>query len=448
MKYSNLFLKNDILKHRNARMWCVILLFVWLSFFSKAFSQVDKPISAGEVLAKLIESEREIKDVQAHFSAILIENNFPFYEYDWGYEGGKEFMRGIENATETMEIDDNKIYCTTNTETAFDGEKTYFWRHDLDHIEAGLPSRGAVAPLDGSVFKLVITPNVLLGFCAHEKGRLSCGEAIAQADSYSVNPEIELVDGHPCYVIEALGVEYDPELPTLSWDVKVWIDYQRDFRPLKIEKYWGIEGRNRWKVLNQRVDNIRLEKVDGIWFPVEGISSHFTIKETKLPEGMTDAEFIALSPEERQQQAIFEIEKSPPACNVKIDPNSIEINKGIPPEKFTIQFPHGCRVYDEFAQIGYIVGAEEEVSLPTLDDTKGGTDLAKSKKNDGMETKDAKGAREENEPEEQPVQETNDSLKEKDANLKQIYLISSIAVLVAFPVFAWFYKVRRRVRRR
>jgi hypothetical protein len=314
----------------------------------------------------MIDSERAIQNVQCSFSAVVLEKHFLNYEYAWGYEAGKEFMRGKEYYTQTTDPADNVVVRTTNVETAFDGERSYFLRHDWDHIQAGLPSRGGVRAFDGSAFTEIITPHVLMGYFAREKGRLSCGEAIRQAEAYSLKPQMETIDGHLCYVLEALGVEYDPEVPTLGWDFRVWIDPQRGFRPLQAEKYVAIEGENRWKVLNQRVDSIVLKDIGGTWFPVAGTSHHFGVKSLSPPPGMSRDEFDALPPGKRAQEGVFELEDARLTRRVQVDPESVRINKGIPPESFVVTFPLGCRVYDEFIQSGYVVGGKAALDQTVL----------------------------------------------------------------------------------
>ena len=355
------------MRHQQTSIWCGVVFYICLICISRALCQLGQPKSA-DVVSALIESERKIRDVQAHFSAVHLEKEFLSYEYDWGNQGGKEFMRGRENYTQTMNPDDTKVYNRVDTETAFDGEKTYFWRHDLAHKELGRPSRGAVSPLEGSVFKYVLTPNVLMGFSIHEKGRLSCGEAIAQADSYSVCDQLEIIDGHPCYVVEVRGVERDPEVSDLVWDARVWLDSERDLRPLKVESYYGgVEGKNKFAILHKRIDAIKLKKINGIWFPVEGVGWNFAIESVEPPSGISREEFSALPTAEQRRLGTFKIMKEPYTRKVEVDPNSIKINDGLEAEKFTVKFPLGCRVYDEFTQTSYVVGGKDEITEPTLD---------------------------------------------------------------------------------
>jgi len=322
------------------------------------------------ILQKLIASENKIKDIQANFSAIIVEkNNFPNYNFNWGYAGGKEFMRGRENYTKTEDVDDNKIDHSTRIEMSFNGEKMFTLRKDIKASQAGLPSHGFIGHLDSSAFKAYLTPAVLLGFNLHEMGRLSLAEAIRQADSYSIEEQIETIDGHSCYVINVIGVECDPEVENLCWDAKVWLDYQRDFRPLRIEKYQSIPGKNRWKALSKRIYQIKLRNFSGVWFPIEGVRTHFSVK-FKPPKDFTREDAKGLSLKNfRERVAQIELENLQLTRKMSVEPNNVRINKGIPAEEFEVKFPFGCRVFDEFIQAGYTVGAKDEITTPRLNDT-------------------------------------------------------------------------------
>ena len=55
----------------------------------------------------------------------------------------------------------------------------------------------------------------------------------------NISKEMEIISGHPCYIIEITSVEIDPGTHH-PWDAKVWVDPIRGFRPLKIEKYLEV----------------------------------------------------------------------------------------------------------------------------------------------------------------------------------------------------------------
>ncbi len=314
-------------------------------------NKTDVQISASELVAKIIESEKKIKDIQLHMTCTIPARNHTFYEFDWGYEHGKEFYSGIKHLRDSR----TETYETVKITQAFDGEKRWLLRVDPD---AQRPGGGILEP-DYTTFRGMMTFNTLLGFDAKELGRLSFAEAIAQAESISVRDKVEFIDGHPCYVIEAINLETDPSVDW-AYDVRAWIDYQRDYRLLKFEKYRSISGKNRFKVVSRQVDNIKLKKIDGIWLPIQGDRTSFSTNVIRPPKGMTRAQFAALPTEEREQVGVFKLTPMVPTRRLEIDVESIRLNKGIPAERFTIVFPDGCEVYDEFTSKRYVVGEPSE----------------------------------------------------------------------------------------
>lgn len=310
-------------------------------------------ISATDLVAKIIESERKIKDIQLHMTCTIPAQNRTFYEYDWGYDDTKEFLSGTDNRKDSR----TGAYRSVKVIRAFDGKREWLFRNDP---KSSRPSGGITEPNPNFSFSGgIMTFNTLLGFDAKELSRLSLGQAIAQAESVSVKEQVEFIDGRPCYVIEAINLETDPSVHW-AYDVRAWIDYQRAYRPLKFEKYRSIPGKNRFKVVSRRVDNIKLEQINGIWLPIEGTRTTFSTNDIHPPKGMTAARFGALPSEQRLQLGVFKLTPMGPMRRLEIDVESIRLNKGISPEAFTIAFPKGCEVYDEFAGNRYIVGEQSE----------------------------------------------------------------------------------------
>ena len=313
----------------------------------------DVQVSAEELIAKIIESEKKIKDIRLQMTCTIGALDRTFYEYDWGYEDTKEFLSGTTNTKDSR----TGAYRSVKVIRAFDGKREWLFRNDP---KSSRPNGGITKPNPNFSFSGgIMTFNTLLGFDAKELSRLSLGQAIAQAESVSVKEQVELIDGRPCYVIEAINLETDPSVHW-AYDVRAWIDYQRDYRPLKFEKYRSIPGKNRFKVVSRRVDNIKLEQIDGVWLPIEGTRTTFSTNDIDPPEGMTAARFGTLPSEQRLQLGVFKLTPMVPTRKLEIDVESIRLNKGISPEAFTIAFPKGCEVYDEFAGNRYIVGEQSE----------------------------------------------------------------------------------------
>ena len=111
----------------------------------------------------------------------------------------------------------------------------------------------------------------------------------------------ENIGDQECYIISGEISKY--------FKYRVWIAPDRDFRPLKIEHYYG-EGKEGWKTAT----DIKLEKIDGIWFP-------------------TYAEMVPVGDED--------------VLPITIKVLEVELNKKLPDKTFDIEFPHGTWVSNE-----------------------------------------------------------------------------------------------------
>ena len=130
-------------------------------------------------------------------------------------------------------------------------------------------------------------------------------------------------------------------------------------RPLRYEKYWDKGAGLRWKLLHDRIDSIRLQKIDGIWFPVYGEARQFSWDFEPAPgfarDDFKDMDFH--SDEEAFATGMLVV-TSRPSClfTVQVDPATVVLNKGVPAERFSISFPKGTLVHDDFLQTDYEVG--------------------------------------------------------------------------------------------
>ena len=70
-----------------------------------------------------------------------------------------------------------------------------------------------------------------------------------------------------------------------------------------------------------------------------------------------------MEPEEAILHVDFQAVPMLPMKRIQVDAASVSFGKEIPSEKFTIQWPEGTTVWDDFTQISYKVGAQGGVSL-------------------------------------------------------------------------------------
>ena len=311
--------------------------------------------NAIELTDNIKDSERQIHDMQMHVDWYEPETNNKLVIFDWGFENGKEFIEGykwggVDGTTPTAKV-----------KYAFDGDKQRNFRHNTGEER----TTGGIYGLTPTTFSVYGTPKTLLGYAVAQNTPGTFGEILSKADSLKLK-EVESINGFVCSVIEAEGIKDGSDI----YDIRAWIDTTRSFRPLKIEKYDRIPEHVNWELLTQRIDNIILEKINGIWFPILGDCQDFDTQYLP-PERMSEAEFKKLFghlplPEQRKKQRCVNVPKLSKR-RIAIDANSIKINKGIEPEMFKVDFPTGCRVWDDFVQIGYEVGTiKDEILLEPL----------------------------------------------------------------------------------
>jgi len=313
-----------------------------------------KRYSAKELIAKIIESERRIHDVELHYDYIIMKDGFICSSFDWGYEGGKEYYAGQIFARANREWDVPAH--EKEKKVTFDGEKFYILEENLVSRGGQMERRGykgLIGPLKPGQWFAIPRPTTILGYDMSRGRRRSFGEILRGAPKALVRRRPEVIDGHPCRVLEAIGV-VDRKL---IFDVRAWIDTERDFRPLRIEKYHSIGGRNRWQILACKMEKIKLEKIDGVWFPVDGTALWFFTKKILPPEGMTEADLLRL-PEGKWKEVskYIQVPNEVGPVRLRAYTDTVRINKGIDPGKFTIEFPTGCGVLDDFTGMVYTVG--------------------------------------------------------------------------------------------
>ena len=324
-------------------------------------AKIDAQLTAQDLIEKIAASEKKIKTMEVHLDDPLTDGSM--YSADWGYQDGKEYQWTVYEGY-GVNITTGKRVTTKSTDRrkqAFDGEQLYILSHSSPQPDQ----------YDGSIRKAnsgggVISPDVFLGYRVI-MGVPTLSEALRSAEKITVREKPETIDGHRCVVIEAIGARGAE--PHTTRNLRVWIDPQRDFRPLRIERYRSVGGNNTWKIIETVIDGIDLKEFEGIWFPVGGRDNLYHELPPRPPGGMSEAVFRRLPYEKQLEIGI--IETAPyenGARKPKFYEETLRINKGIDPTKFKLEFSKGCKVTDCCRGIVYTVGAFDDPDVePTTE---------------------------------------------------------------------------------
>jgi len=322
--------------------------------------------TAQQLIEKIVESEYRIEDVQADYLFFEPDTNLPLLYAHWAYQPDKELIAGLQfkRAGSNLEYS-----ISTKSIFSLDGERRFYnYREEIEEKSRQLLIRPAEL-FDLDTFRVYMTPNSLLGFDISCGSRRSFGLSLQQAPKAILKKRTEQIDGRDCYVLEAVGIEN----PEFSYDVRAWIDTGRDFRPLKVDIFYNNLGGRQYppfERLSRRIYDIKLRRIDGIWFPVEGRRDNFAYEQVLPPEleGLTEEQARQkFSPQELEGMArkVKEVAVlSVPTRKTIVDIDSVRLNQGIEPGKFVLKPPPGCNVRDEIEDRNYTVKDGDGFHLP------------------------------------------------------------------------------------
>jgi hypothetical protein len=302
--------------------------------------------SATELIAAVADFDKQIEDFEVHLRIFM--NEELGWDVDWGYDRGKEYWSGDFFGRLTGEA---KLHLQ-QTKWAFDGKKL---RSQVNYVEEKPLTVGRIQRLDIESFRSVANVKTLLGTDFRYEGRARLGQALLDCKNIRLREQGEMIDGHLCQVLEAVGGDHMTD--GRAFDIVVWIDPARQYRVLKYDKYVSYTGKMQWKELHQRVHDIKLELIDGIWFPIHG-QSEFYSRDLKPVAPFKEADYEGLSWDQAVEKGLEVVYGKVHRHTVEVDPATVRINRGVPPERFTIEYPVGAFVADEFTNTQYRVGGE------------------------------------------------------------------------------------------
>ncbi|HEX2972961.1 MAG TPA: hypothetical protein VHP11_11550 [Tepidisphaeraceae bacterium] len=310
--------------------------------------RASEPDDVRALVKAILDSDQQIQDFQLH---VLIRiNGEPFDDVDWGYDRGKEFFSGTLYTYDKNMVEDRRHFEIQ----AFDGERMYSFTDQL--VNGKSWRNGDIGNIRNNVFRACPNPRTLLGSDVGSQTRETMGEVISRFANVKLRPEPEMVAGHKCRVLELVGVDPYPE--GVVYDALVWIDTERGYRPLRYEKYNNRGEFVRWKLLHDRVDNVQLAQIDGIWFPVYGEVQQWGWDYEAAPGFSREDCLREMKSVEDGFAKKMLVVKLDPSClfTVHVDPATIRLNKGVPAERFSIDFPDRTAVHDVLRGIDYVVG--------------------------------------------------------------------------------------------
>ncbi len=283
-------------------------------------------------------------------------------DYKWTYKNGME-RRETSNNNNSSWNEEEKDYSAWPIEIlSYDSQKQYAFTSTHDKSI----QRGGVYGLNLIPFEASLMPRVLLGYSLLD----SLSDRLKKAESIKCLEQADVIQGRICSIIEATDILIEKGC---IQHYKVWIDQERDYRPLKIEIYRKTDPKNPWDSLSRSISNIELQQIDGIWFPISGdiqyFQEAFTLKDGRdvetLPEKEIDKIFGHLN--EEQANEMMQKHNIPRGPVQHIEISGVVLNQGLTEEDFKIVFPVGCTVWDDFVQHGYKVGVTNEELLELKD---------------------------------------------------------------------------------
>ena len=334
------------------------------SFHAVVSAGGNGPPGVEYLIAEIARNEEVVQNINAKFVVTIPEEGVTFGRFEWGYSHGREYIEG----TLYLNIADIAKGVPHPFKTTFDGEIMRLYRYDPLPKRSTGRHTGRVTSLEPESFTGFPTLNGLLGHYVNPSGRVTVAEALRQAREARVQPSMQDVDGHQCYVVEAVEI-YKSVGPGLDGgDVRLWIDPDRNYRILKLEMYDSKPPPMRWKEIYRRVDNIKLQQIRGVWIPTEGESHSLLVEKVPKP-GVSAEEVEKMEPEKAVSYVDYRVVPMLPMKRITVDANTVAFGEEIPAEKFTIQWPDGTDVWDDFAQMSYRTGSRgmRGLELPNMD---------------------------------------------------------------------------------
>lgn len=343
----SLLANKNILK-KYAIVQPIRILMVFLTLVS--FVLAKKENNNMNILISIDNSEKKMLDMQATVRWFY-DSKGSFVDYEWAYKNGMEY-RETRDGYPINKDEGKEVTSTPINILSYNGEKQFSYSSTMDRSI----QRGGIYGLNLIPFEASLMPRVLLGYSLLD----TLADRLKKAETCSHLDQPEIIEGHTCVVLEAKKIDIGE---SCFQNYKVWIDSERDFRPLKIEIYRDTNPLNPYESLSRRIDNIKLQEINGIWYPVSGDIQYYRDGDILISDGR-DVRSLSMQEQEKkfggltEEQAMKLVRKQSISRGEvqHLEISNIRLNQGIEDQKFAIKFPHGCVVWDDLLQMGYKVG--------------------------------------------------------------------------------------------
>lgn len=302
----------------------LILAMLAINLFSLHLAVfADDSITVDFIAAGIEHNASLIKDITFNCKRVFDiknEKDNPYKEEmdegEWIKKGDMEYWERIEQLN-NLQI----IFASTKG-------KTMTWIKDLTHPED--PGYGEIIIGKGK-FDMYISPiELAFGYFSSPKWP----EVFRNGTAKLLGTES--IDGNLCHIINC------KRNPEEKWEYKIWIDTERGFQPLKIQKISPDRGVTHW------YDSIKLQEfIGGIWIPVKA-TFHVAAQKVNVTSRSVPPIKIDYLPESEEVRICTDI----------------KINQGIPDEQFIIEWTKGTSVWDRIRDRHFTIG--EDISAKQL----------------------------------------------------------------------------------
>jgi hypothetical protein len=298
------------------------------------------------LIHNLEESERQIQTIEADFEVRWDSSGDLYRAGTWGFEQGKAYIRGLEYSKDR----ESGQFLSWGGQYAFDGEKL----RTLEERDGTVPN-GKVREL-GVTFGAVPSVTTLLGWALKGSDAPTLSELLLESPSTKVLANDVSVNGENTievsFIVDSI-LSSGATKPNLA---KVWLAPEFDYRPLRMKRFADKTGER----LVYAVKDIVLKQVDGIWLPISGKKVTYEAKRF-ISGGYSMEQLEPMGAAAAKEYIRYEYHEAPKSHKL-ITVKEWRLPQDIGDEMFTIAYPPGSKIWDDFLQSSITIGADGSIN--------------------------------------------------------------------------------------